>query len=183
MWWTEVINNNDNNYSYSILCFQRALQLVHYLIFNLHSVSCAMSVALVWLNVFIERETSEKQRGGLKFSSSWSTAVWKVKMDNELERRMRWEVGEERSREQWVPHGAGWQMAMPGVWRTEAGVSEKLNWRTTWSRIWGLRFPPQGPLCQGLGALVEFPWSPVFTQLVCNTWSRLLKGRRALCGS
>ena len=36
-------------------------------------------------------------------------------MDNELERRMRWEVGEERSREQWVPHGAGWQMAMPGV--------------------------------------------------------------------
>ena len=41
--------------------------------------------------------------------------MWKAKMDNELERRLRWEVGEERSRSQWVPRGAGWQMAMPGV--------------------------------------------------------------------
>lgn len=100
-----MINNNDNNYSYSILCFQRALQLVHYVIFNLGSGSCAMSISFVCLNVFIERETSE-ERGGvreLEFSSSYITAtwgcwisMWKVKTDNELERRMTWEGGEER---------------------------------------------------------------------------------------
>lgn len=183
MWWTEVINNNDNNYSYRILCFQRTLQPAHYVIFNLHRGPCALSVVLVCLNVFVERETLEEQRGGLKFSSSWSAAVWKVRMDNGLETRMRWEVGEERSGWQWSSRRAGWQMAMPEAWGTEAGVFEKLNWRNTWPRIRRLGFPPQGPLCQGPGAPVEFLWSPVFTQLVLNTWSRLLKGRRALCGS
>lgn len=92
-----MINNNDNNYSYRILCFQRALQLAHYVIFNLHSGSCVLSVVLVCLNVFIERETWEEQRGGLEFSRSWSTGAWKVRMDNGLETRMRREVGEERS--------------------------------------------------------------------------------------
>ena len=75
----------------------------------------------VCLNVFIERETSGERSGvrELKFSNSYITAtwgcsisVWKVKMDNELERRMRWEGGEERSGWQWLPLGAGGQIAV-----------------------------------------------------------------------
>lgn len=63
-----MINNNVNNYSYSILCFQRALQLVHYVIFNVHSCYSAKSVLGFFVvvcfcnSLFMERKKSEEQR-------------------------------------------------------------------------------------------------------------------------
>lgn len=75
-----MINNNDNNYSYSILCFQRALQLVHYVICNLQSCCYAKSVLgfALFLSVSLEtffrqREKSEGQREG------WSVQVHTAK--------------------------------------------------------------------------------------------------------
>lgn len=111
MWWTEVINNNDNNYSYSILCFQRALQLVHYVIFNLHSGSWAMSVALVCLNVFIERETLEKQRGG------WSFQVPGARQCGRWRWIMSWKGGWGGRWEKKGPGNSGYCAGLGGRWR------------------------------------------------------------------
>lgn len=65
-----------------------------------------MSISLVCLFKRFHRKGDIGGRGGvreLEFSSSYIMAtwgcrisMWKVKMDNELERRMRWEGGEER---------------------------------------------------------------------------------------
>lgn len=88
-----MINTNDDNYFSSILCFQRPLRPIGYVILNPHGRCHATSVLCDCLNVFTDVGISEEQRGAAEVSGSHSTARWggwKVKLHHELQKAGGW---------------------------------------------------------------------------------------------